>query len=87
MVALYGMEGPIAVKGAKLDSVMPPFDHLSDAEIAAVVRYVRSAWGNDKLRPAAFEPIEAGDVTALRKKALTSVQVHGARAVLGTARR
>jgi mono/diheme cytochrome c family protein len=44
---------------------MPPFAQaLSDAEIAAVVTYIRSAWGN---RGA---PVTATEVNALRSATL-----------------
>jgi len=75
LVLLYGMEGRIEVAGKAFDAAMPPFGHLSDAEIAALVRYVRGAWGNDALRPAGLTPIDARAVEALRKPELTPQQV------------
>lgn len=75
LVLLYGMEGRIEVAGKAFDAAMPPFGHLSDAEIAALVRYVRGAWGNDALRPAGRTPIDARAVEALRKPELTPQQV------------
>ena len=46
-IVLYGLEGPIIVKGSGYDNKMPPFyDKLSDDEIAAVVSHARSSWGN-----------------------------------------
>ena len=75
MVALFGMEGKITVTGQTIASAMPSFAHLSDAQIAAAVNYVRGAWGNDKLRPAGLTPIDAKTVSELRKKNLTSDHV------------
>ena len=86
MVALFGMEGKITTEGKTIESVMPPFAHLSDAEIAAVVSYVRGAWGNDKLKPAGLKPLDAATVAGLRKKNLTQTQVHAARAKLKAAK-
>lgn len=43
LVVLHGLDGPIDVEGAHFDSSMPAFDHLSDAQIAAVVNYLRDA--------------------------------------------
>jgi mono/diheme cytochrome c family protein len=80
LVLLYGMEGKIEVAGKAFDATMPPFGHLSDAEIAALVRYVRGAWGNDKLRPAGLQPIDAKAVESLRKPELTPQQVWAKRA-------
>ena len=84
-VALFGMEGKITTEGKTIESVMPPFAHLSDAQIAAVVNYVRGAWGNDKLKPAGLKPVDAAAVVALRKQTLTPAQVHAERAKLKAA--
>lgn len=44
---LYGLSGPISVKGARYDGVMPAWrGQLSSAEIAAVASFVRASWGN-----------------------------------------
>jgi mono/diheme cytochrome c family protein len=45
-IPLHGVLGVIKVKGAAYNGAMPVFDALSDAEIAAVLSYVRSQWGN-----------------------------------------
>ncbi|WP_420427588.1 cytochrome c oxidase subunit II [Algiphilus sp.] len=42
-------------------NAMPPFGHLSDKEIAGVVTYTRSSWGNES------GPVQPGDVAALRQ--------------------
>lgn len=46
-IVLHGLEGEIDVEGTSYNGQMPPFGHLSDAEIAAVVSHVRTSWGND----------------------------------------
>lgn len=47
-IVLHGLQGPITVKGASFNNAMTPFaDQLSDAEIAAVITYERSTWGNN----------------------------------------
>lgn len=74
-VVLFGLSGKIIVKGDHLNSVMPPLDVLSDQEIAAVVNYVRGAFGNDALRPKSMQPVTPAMVAELRKKKLTSEQV------------
>jgi mono/diheme cytochrome c family protein len=78
-VVLNGLEGPLDVNGQSFDNVMPPFDFLSDEEVAAVLRYVRSSWGNDALRPADFADVTAADVETLRARPMTSAEVHGYR--------
>ncbi len=79
VVALNGIEGPIKVNDQSFNKVMPPFDFLSDTEIAAVVKYVRSQWGNDAARPAGFGEVTPDDVATLRKKPMTAAKVHAYR--------
>jgi len=79
-VVLHGLEGAVTIKGEQYRGVMPPFDHLSDAEIAAVVTYVRTAWGNAKLRPAGFADVDATVVNKARQKSMKSKDVHAYRA-------
>lgn len=46
-ILLAGLSGPIEVKGNTYNGVMPAFGAVfNDAEIAAVVTYIRSNWGN-----------------------------------------
>jgi mono/diheme cytochrome c family protein len=66
-IVLHGLQGPITVKGSSFSNAMTPFgDQLSDAEIAAVISYERSSWGNSA--PA----ITAAQVASVR--AATKVQ-------------
>jgi mono/diheme cytochrome c family protein len=47
-IVLHGLTGPVAVLGTTYNGAMPAFgDQLSDAEIAAVLSYARSQWGNN----------------------------------------
>jgi mono/diheme cytochrome c family protein len=75
LVVLFGLEGKVEVGGKTYEAAMPPFGHLSNDEVAALVRYVRNAWGNDKLRPGNIAPIDAKAVEALRKPELTPQKV------------
>ena len=45
-IVLHGLSGPVTVKGANFNGVMPPQGTMSDAELAAVLTYVRNTWGN-----------------------------------------
>lgn len=45
-ILLHGINGELEVNGVVYSGVMPAFAQLSDAELAAVMTYVRSAWGN-----------------------------------------
>jgi mono/diheme cytochrome c family protein len=52
----------VATDAAPTGPAMPPFAwHLSDAEVAAVVTYIRNAWGNRA------PPVSAGDVGNMRQ--------------------
>lgn len=46
-IILHGLEGDVEVKGETYNGVMPPWGAaMNDAEIAAVVTYLRSHFGN-----------------------------------------
>jgi mono/diheme cytochrome c family protein len=79
-VVLNGLAGPVIVNGENYQGVMPPFDHLSDAEVAAVVAHIRSAWKNETLKPAGFEDIDVAAVGEARKRRMSSTEVHAYRA-------
>lgn len=49
-IVLHGMQGPVTVKGTEYNGVMPAYGtgvEMTDAEVAAVLTYVRQAWGNN----------------------------------------
>ncbi len=59
--AIHGRSGSLQVKGNTYNATMPPIgtqQGLSDEEIAAVVNYVRNAWGN-KADPITAEQVKA----------------------------
>jgi mono/diheme cytochrome c family protein len=43
---LHGVQGELEVKGTRYNGVMPAFGTLTDAELAAVLSYIRSDWSN-----------------------------------------
>jgi mono/diheme cytochrome c family protein len=45
-VVLHGLQGPAQVNGQLYNGAMPPWKFLRDEEIAAVLTYIRSRWGN-----------------------------------------
>lgn len=45
-IVLHGLNGPITVKGTTYNGMMMPWNALSDAQIAAILTYERSSWGN-----------------------------------------
>lgn len=61
-IVLNGLQGPITVKGGEYNNAMVPWrDTLSDADIAAVLTYVRNEWGNkgDPVKPEQVKQIRA----------------------------
>lgn len=61
-ILLHGINGEIEVLGVTYRGVMPAFPQLADAELAAVLTYIRSNWGNDA------PPIPADEVAAGRDR-------------------
>ena len=45
-ILLAGMQGPVQVKGQSYNNAMPPWAQLKDSEIAGILTYIRSEWGN-----------------------------------------
>jgi mono/diheme cytochrome c family protein len=68
-ILLYGLKGPIKVKGADYNGIMPPFGRVtgsaynwSDEKVAAVLTYIRGSFGNTAT------PISKETVAAIRTK-------------------
>lgn len=60
-ILLHGLKGPITVNGASFNSNMPAFGaRMKDEHIAAILTYIRSAWGNEA------DPISPESVAATR---------------------
>ncbi len=74
-VALYGLEGKIEVAGKTYQGAMPPFAHLDDAKLAAIIGYIRGAWGNGSLAPANMPAVDAATVKAARATVMTPADV------------
>lgn len=45
-IVLNGLEGPLTVKGQSYNGNMPAFSRLKDEQLAAILTYIRQAWGN-----------------------------------------
>jgi mono/diheme cytochrome c family protein len=60
-IVLHGLTGPVEVAGETYSGAMPPWGGvLKDPEIAAVITYIRSAWGNHAA------PVTAAKVASIR---------------------
>jgi mono/diheme cytochrome c family protein len=60
-IVLFGLEGPITVNERDYSQPMPPQGYLSDNQIADILTYIRSNWGNNA------PPVKATDVAKTRK--------------------
>ncbi|MES2919670.1 MAG: cytochrome D1 domain-containing protein [Pseudomonadota bacterium] len=60
-VVLKGLTGAITVNGSKYNGVMPGLPQLSDTEVANVLTYVYSSWGNKA------QTVTAAQVATARK--------------------
>ena len=62
-IVLFGLQGEVTVKGSPFNNRMPQLhDKLSSAEIASVLTYVRSSWGNKA------QSITVAQVDSIRQK-------------------
>ena len=60
-IILHGITGPIEVAGETYTGMMPPWGGvLKDPELAAVLTYIRSSWGNKAT------PVTAAKVASIR---------------------
>jgi len=65
-VIISGISGPLTVNGNDYEQVMPAMNYLTDSEIASVLTFIRSSWGNK----AAAVPVK--DVKRVRFQTRTS---------------
>ena len=59
-IVIEGLSGPIKVKGADYNNVMPAPPGVTDDQIAAILTYVRNSWGNQG------EAVTTAEVTKIR---------------------
>jgi mono/diheme cytochrome c family protein len=62
-VLMHGLSGPVTVKGTEYNGVMPQYGtgiEMTNEEVAAVLTYVRSSWGNSA------GPVTPEDVARVR---------------------
>ena len=77
-IVLHGINGPLTVEGKLFNGAMPTFQaQLQDAEVGAVLTFVRSQWGNTG------GPITAEAVAAVRKDTASRTEPFKGDAELG----
>lgn len=57
---VHGLSGPLTVNGGQYNGVMPPMAFLTDDEIAGVLSFIGSSWGNK------LAPVKPADVAKVR---------------------
>lgn len=60
-IVVFGLEGPITVNERDYNQLMPAQGYLTDDQIANILSYVRSNWGNKA------PPVTPNDVAKSRK--------------------
>lgn len=66
-ILIHGISGPITVKGTEYNNLMPPYGvgvQMSDEEVAELLTYVRSSFGNTASAVTAADVKKARDETA-----------------------
>ncbi|MEO8499675.1 MAG: cytochrome c [Vicinamibacteria bacterium] len=66
-IVLNGMAGPIEVKGRRYDAVMTPLRYLKDEQVADVLNFVLTSWGNDALLPVDHKPFTPEEIRKQRE--------------------
>ena len=72
---LYGLDGEIEVAGESYNGQMPAWKQFGNDEIADVLNYVLTNWGNDAVTEN-FEPYTEEDVEPFRNEDLAPTDVH-----------
>ena len=76
---LYGVQGPLNVRGTTYNGVMPAWPQLNDDQIAAVLNYTVTAWDNADALPEGYAPFTPDEVAAARDQGLSGADVLAAR--------
>jgi heme/copper-type cytochrome/quinol oxidase subunit 2 len=74
-VLLFGLNGPLKANGKSYNGVMPAWAQLKDGQIAHLLDYIETAWGNAKALPKSFKPFTAAEIAQNRTPALTPAAV------------
>ncbi|MFI5335236.1 MAG: c-type cytochrome [Opitutales bacterium] len=81
-IVLHGLSGPVSVSGKDFNNIMTPFNSiLKDEQIAQVLSYVRSEWGNNApaVTPEAVAKIRAETSARTTQWTATELMAIGAK--------
>ena len=75
-IVLHGFSGPIERDGQKFNGIMQPWKNdLSDQEIADVLTFIRSSWGNTAAAVTAAQVTEQRELTKTKAGAYTEAEL------------
>lgn len=74
-VVLNGMAGPIEVGGRRYDAVMTPLRYLKDQQVADVLNFILTSWGNAALLPPDHKAFSPEEVNRERATVLSPRQI------------
>jgi len=74
-ILLHGLQGPIQVKGSTYNGAMPAWKQLKDDQIAAILTYIRSEWGNNETAITAAQVAKIREETAAQSEAYNQTQL------------
>lgn len=77
-IVLHGLQGPLKVGTATYNGVMIAYgtgQPMTDAEVAAVVTYIRTSWGNKASAVTAAQVAQVRAATKARKGAFTEAEL------------
>lgn len=80
-ILVHGMQGPITVAGTEYNGVMLPYGvgvEMSDGDLATLLTYVRSSWGNSASAISAADVARVKAATADRTTAWTAAELTAA---------
>jgi hypothetical protein len=80
-VLLHGLQGAIQVKGETYNGAMPPWKQLKDDQIAAILTYIRSEWGNNESPITAEQVAKVREETAAQTEPYTQAQLQAIPAI------
>lgn len=75
-IILHGVMGEMEVNGVTYSGAMPPWgQYLSDEDVAALLTYIRSSWGNEASEVTTEEVTDVREATAERKAPWTAEEL------------
>ncbi len=80
-ILVHGMQGPITVAGMEYNGVMLPYGvgvEMSNGDLATLLTYIRSSWGNSASAVAAEDVARVKTATSNRTTAWTAAELMAA---------